>query len=175
LAALKAGRSFATNGPLLDFTLGGKGLGEEVTLPAGGRELVARVRLRSTVAVDHLEIVRNGRVVTDIPLSGHRTSLTTSLKIPARESGWYLLRARGNGPVYPILDVYPYATTSPIYVTVAGEPVRSRPDAEYFVGWIDRLKRGVLASGDWNSEREKTEVLETIERARGEFTRRLGQ
>jgi TolB protein len=32
LAALKAGRSFATNGPLLGFTLDGKGLGDELTL-----------------------------------------------------------------------------------------------------------------------------------------------
>jgi TolB protein len=173
LAALKAGRSFATNGPLLDFTLGGKGLGEEVSLPAGGRELVARIRLRSNVPVDHLEIVHNGQIVTDIPVSGDKTRVTTSVRIPAQESGWYLLRARADKPAYPVLDVHPYATTSPIYVTVAGKPVRSRADAAYFIRWIDRLRQAVLTNRDWNHEREKAAVLETIEQAREEFNRRV--
>jgi TolB protein len=175
LAALKAGRSFATNGPLLDFTLEGKGLGDELALPAGGRELVARVRLRSIVPVDHLEIVRNGEVVADIPLSGDRTTVSTTLRIPARKSGWYLLRARGDGSANPILDVYPYATTSPIYVTVGGEPVRSRADAEYFIAWIDRLNAAAVANQDWNSKDEKSGVLEMLRLAREEFARRLTQ
>jgi TolB protein len=174
LAALKAGRSFATNGPLLDFTLGGKGLGEDVTLPAGGEELVANIRLRSNVPIDHLEIVRNGEIMTDIPLSGDRTRVTKTIRIPVRESGWYVLKARGNGPVYPVLDVYPYATTSPIYATVAGKPIRSGADADYFIRWIDRLKQAALTSREWNSEREKSDVLDTLERARAEFFRRSG-
>ena len=35
LDALKQGRTFATNGPLLGFTLGGKTVGEELNLPSG--------------------------------------------------------------------------------------------------------------------------------------------
>lgn len=175
LAGLKAGRSFATNGPLLGFTLGGKGLGDELVLPAGGEDLMARVTLHSIVPVDHFEIVGNGSVVARIPLTGDRTTISTMVKIPARRSGWYLLRARGDGPAYPILDVYPYATTSPIYVTVGGEPVRSRPDAEYFIAWIGRLEAAALANRDWNTEEEKSGTLETIRRAREEFVQRLGQ
>ena len=62
LAALKAGRTFATNGPLLGFTLEGKELGGELAIGADRRELVARVTLNSIVPVDRLEIVRNGEV-----------------------------------------------------------------------------------------------------------------
>ncbi len=171
LAALKAGRSFATNGPLLGFTLDRKELGDELRLPAGGGELTARVSLRSMVPVDHLEIVGNGKVVAEIPLVGNRTSVSTTLKIPVQESGWYLLRARGDRPAYPILDVYPYATTSPIYVTVGGTRIRSSADAEYFIAWIDRLRTGVEANRDWNTQEEKSEVLTTLQRAREEFVR----
>ena len=39
LAALKAGRSFATNGPLLGFTLKGRELGERAEPPSRRREL----------------------------------------------------------------------------------------------------------------------------------------
>jgi len=173
LAALKQGRSFATNGPLLGFTLSGKGLGETVSLPASKSTLVARVRLNSNVPVDHLEIVNNGSVVAEIPLAGDRTRADTSVRLPAGRSGWYLLRARGDKPTYPILDVYPYATTGPIYLTVDGKPMRSRPDAEYFIAWITRLERAAMANGDWNSDAEKDTVLGTLRRAREEFTRRL--
>jgi hypothetical protein len=171
LAALKSGRSFATNGPLLGFTLNGRELGDELKLPAGGGELTARVSLRSMVPVDHLEIVGKGKVVAEIPLRGNRTTVSTTLRIPVQGSGWYLLRARGDRPAYPILDVYPYATTSPIYVTVGGKEVRSPADAEYFIAWIERLRTGVEANRDWNSEEEKSEVLTTLRRAREEFVR----
>jgi hypothetical protein len=174
LAALKAGRSFATNGPLLGFTLGGKGLGDDLELPDGKHQVTARVTLQSIVPVDRLEIVRNGEVVARVPLSGERTSVATDVTLPVEESGWYLLRARGDRPEYPVLDVYPYATTSPIYVTVAAQPVRSRADAEYFIAWLDRLREGASAHRDWNSERERKEILQLIARARQEFERRLG-
>jgi hypothetical protein len=172
LAALKAGRSFATNGPLLDFTLGGKQLGDELRLPSGGQELIARVNLRSMVPVDHLEIIGNGEIVAEVPLAGNRTSVSTTLRIPVLASGWYLLRASGDRPAYPILDAHPYATTSPIYITAGGTPVRSPADAAYFIAWIDRLQTAVQANRDWNSEAEKSQVLETLRRAREEFVLR---
>ena len=39
LAALKSGKSFATNGPLLELSVNGRGLGDEVVLPDGGGEV----------------------------------------------------------------------------------------------------------------------------------------
>jgi TolB protein len=173
LAALKAGRTFATNGPLLGFTLEGTSIGGELRLPAPGRTVAARVTLRSYVPIDRLELVRNGEVVASIPLPGDRTSVATTISIPVRESGWYILRARGAGPVYPVLDAYPYATTSPIYLLVDGQPIRSRSDAAYFLVWIDRLKAAVLSHPDWNTVQERTETLETLMRARKEFELRL--
>ncbi|HEY9015909.1 MAG TPA: hypothetical protein VIM84_12700, partial [Gemmatimonadales bacterium] len=64
-------------------------------------------------------------------------------------------------------------TTGPIYLTVDSKPMRSRPDAEYFIAWITRLERAAMANGDWNSDAEKDTVLGTLRRAREEFTRRL--
>ncbi|MEO8090322.1 MAG: CehA/McbA family metallohydrolase [Gemmatimonadales bacterium] len=175
LAALKAGRTFATNGPLLGFTLNGRELGSEVSLRPREREVVAIVSLKSNVPVDQLEIVRNGTVIASVPLSGDRTTVSARIPLPVRGSGWYLLRARGHGPVYPILDVYPYATTSPIYVTVAGQPIRSPRDASYFLAWVARLEVAALASKDWNTEEEKASALADIREARAEFERRGGR
>jgi TolB protein len=172
LAALKQGRSFATNGPLLEFTLQGHGPGDEIALPAGGRELPARVVMRSNVPVDHLEVVANGEVLRTIGLTGDRREVDTTLRLPADRSGWYLLRAYSDQAHEPVLDLYPYATTSPIYLTVGGAPVRSTDDAEYFIAWIDRLRGAVEAHQEWNTPAEKARTLETLARARTEFERR---
>ena len=69
--SLKQGRTFATNGPLLGFTLGGKAVGEELKLPAGENKVVFTSWLRSFVPVDHLEVVCNGRVVSDLKLTAN--------------------------------------------------------------------------------------------------------
>jgi dipeptidyl aminopeptidase/acylaminoacyl peptidase len=175
LAALKAGRSFATNGPLLELTVNGRELGDEVALPDSGGAVTVRVRLRSNVPVDHLELVRNGEVVHTFPLTGDRTSAAATVTIPVDRSGWVLLRARTDRAIYPVLDLYPYATTSPIYLTVGGRPARSREDAEYFLAWIDRMRAAVEKHRDWNSEAEKRDVVATLERARREYERRMSE
>jgi hypothetical protein len=130
------------------------------------------VALHSIVPVDHLELIGNGEVVAQIPLTDSRTFVSTTVKINAERSGWYLLRARGDGPSYPVLDVYPYATTSPIYLKVGNGARRSSRDAEYFLQWIDRLEAGAEKHQGWNNEEEKSAVLQSIRQARAEFERR---
>ena len=66
-----------------------------------------------------------------------------------RRSGWFLLRARTDRAVYPVLDLYPYATTSPVYVIVGGQPIRSAGDAEYFMMWIDQEDNIYIYGGDF--------------------------
>jgi TolB protein len=173
LDSLRAGRTFATNGPLLELVVAGRGPGEDVRLGQGGGDVAVRVRLRSNVAVDHLELIRNGAVAAEIPLAGDRTAVDTTLELPVDASGWVLLRARSDRAIYPVLDLYPYATTSPVYLTVGGMPARSADDVRYFLQWIDRLETMVKASRDWNSNAEREHVLDQITRARAELERRV--
>jgi hypothetical protein len=170
--ALKAGKSFATNGPLLQFQVVGIGVGGEVLLPAGTHRLPMRVVLRSLVPMDHLEIIGNGAVVAEIGLRGDRTAADTTVMLDVPRSGWYLLRAYREQAIEPVLDIYPFGTTSPVYVTIAGKPVRSSVDADYFIQWLDRLAEDAAAHQGWNSSAEKREVLDRIRQAREEFARR---
>jgi hypothetical protein len=174
-SALKAGKSFATNGPLLQFQVGTTGLGGELTLPAGTHRLPMRVTLRSLVPMDHLEIIGNGAVVASIPLGGERTSADTTIMVDVPRSGWYLLRAYREQAAEPVLDIYPFGTTSPVYVTVAGKPVRSTGDADYFIRWLDRLAVDAAAHPGWNTPEERRGVLERIRLAREEFARRRAE
>ena len=86
-----------------------------------------------------------------------------------RESGWCLLRASTDGARYPVLDNYVYATTGPIYVDIAGQKLRSREDADFFVAWIDRVSESTAAYPDWNSPAEKAHVLAQLAAARNVY------
>jgi hypothetical protein len=86
--------------------------------------------------------------------------------IPISRSGWCLLRAWSEKAEHPVLDAYPYATTSPIYVTVAGSTVKPTEDAAYFIAWIDRLIKEIKTNKDWNTEAEKKSVLDILAYAR---------
>ncbi len=171
LAGIRAGRTFVTNGPLLEFTLGGREIGDELRLPASGGRVTARVVLRSNVPVDHLEIVGHGEVAVDIPLGGARTTMDTAVVLRVTRSGWYVLRAWSERPRTPILDLYPFASTSPIYVRVGELPVTSPADAAYFVRWVDRVAAVAGAHSAWNTPAERDAVLAQLGRARAVYER----
>jgi TolB protein len=171
LDSIKRGRTFATNGPLLGFSLGGKELGDELSLPAGENKVKFSAWLRSFVPVDHLQVICNGDVIRDLKLAGNGETADFQDTIPISRSGWCLLRAWSEKAEHPILDMYPYATTSPIYVAVAGSHPKPVEDAAYFVAWIDRMIDAAKANQDWNTEAEKTSILDTLRSAREIYVR----
>lgn len=188
LDAIKASRTFVTNGPLLGLgvrapasprgqrpitdSAGWYGIGDDIPLPAGRHTIQVQVTLRSNTPVDHLELVGRGKVVASLPLRGDRTTVDTLITVPVEASGWFVLRAWADGPAEPILDLYPFASTSPFWVTVDGQPVRSTEDAEYFITWIDRVREDVEQHEGWNTPAERASVLEMIARARAIYQSR---
>jgi len=170
LNSLKQGRTFATNGPLLGFTLEGREAGDTLQLPHGNQQVKFTAWLRSIVPVDHLEVMCNGHVVAKLPLNADHRSADVSDTIPISQSGWCLLRAFSDHAEEPIMDNYPYATTSPVYMDAESSRQNASEDAAYFVRWIDRLTGEVKSSTDWNTQGEKQSVLDQLSRARAVYT-----
>jgi Tol biopolymer transport system component len=168
LESIKAGRTFATNGPLLRFELELKSPGGEVKLDKR-RDVGFRAALGSIVPVDHLQIVCNGEVARELELSTDHKRAYVEGKLPIESTGWCILRAFSDKAEYPILDLYPYATTSPVYVNVAGAPLRSARAAAYFLAWVERLISAAQSSAAWNTETEKQSVLTVFEKARQKY------
>jgi TolB protein len=168
LSAIKSGRTFATNGPLLRFELGGRSAGEEVRVP-DSHVISFRAALGSIVPIDHLQIVCDGKVVRELPLSPEPTNAYSQGSIESPDGGWCVLRAFSDNAEYPILDSYPYATTSPIYLKSAEREWHSREDATYFIRWMDRLVDDATSSTAWNSKAEKETVLKTFGAARHKY------
>jgi TolB protein len=166
---LKQGRTFATNGPLIEFTLGGKRVGDELKFDDAQAAVPFTAKLRSIVPLDHLEVVCNGRVAQTLKLAGARDSADVTGTLPLNESGWCLLRTSSDKAEYPVLDNYVYATTSPVYVTLGSKPPHSPEDAKYFAAWIDRTIDTTSHYPDWNSPAEKEYVLKRLAEAKSIF------
>ena len=172
LRAIKAGHTFATNGPLLSLEVNGREPGNEIAFPLGSHTISVRASMHSIVPVEHLELVQNGKVVATVPMSADHRSASAAVTLPVVRSGWITLRAWSEHATPPVLDIYPFATTSPVYLTIAGIPPRSPDDARFFIDWVDRLREGAERHTGYNSAAEKTSVVDLISRARAEFEKR---
>ncbi|HEV2747068.1 MAG TPA: CehA/McbA family metallohydrolase [Allosphingosinicella sp.] len=166
--AVKEGRSFATNGPLLALEMEGRRPGGEVRVPAG-RTLRFRASLRSIVPVDHFELLHNGKVLRKLKVGRRGTLADAAGDIRMPSSGWVTLRAYAERSNPLIFDLYPYAETGPVYVQMEGSTPRFPDDAAYFVRWLDRVIASAEARGDYNSETERTDTLAYLRAARAKF------
>ncbi|MBI3697131.1 MAG: CehA/McbA family metallohydrolase, partial [Acidobacteria bacterium] len=161
----KAGRSFATNGPIVRFTVEGKGPGDEVRLSAPG-SVTANASVTSYLPFDTLELVANGKVVATAKpdSSGRAARLRHSYKL--ERSAW--LAARVRGPYHRLVtnDRFLYAHTSPVYCLVGQEKIGNREDAQFFVAWIDKLIAMAEQRGRYANEQQKREVVDLFRKGR---------
>jgi len=123
--------------------------------------------MRSIVPVDHLELVVNGEVVHAFELGADRTTFDGEGTVTLPPGGWILLRAWNDAAHPDILDLYPYATTNPVWIE--GEVVPDARDADYFVAWLDRTIAAADARTDWNTAEEERETLEYLRAARAKY------
>jgi hypothetical protein len=125
-AAFRAGRVFVTNGPMLDFTINGADMGQEVRVSRGARLDVAAVaQLNPDIdKLGRLELIVHGDVVaTERSAGGDRLEMRQS--ITAERSMWVAARALGAREVEPMGQVNTLgaiAHSAPIYVIVDDEP-----------------------------------------------------
>jgi Tol biopolymer transport system component len=166
LGELTKGHTLATNGPIVHLTVGNATPGDTLNVTAGAPALSYRATLRANFPVDHFELVQNGAVVANLELSKDRRSADVTGMVDVSGGGWLLLRAWNDGPRPEVLDIYPYATTSPVYVRVDGHVRRLRGVATYFLKWLDRLEAAVESDPTYRSAAERIAVLDDIRRAR---------
>ena len=168
VANYKAGRSFATNGPMLRLAVNGKEPGDDVRMSAAG-EVKIEASARSYVPFETLEVVVDGKVIaTARPgADGRSARVTASQRL--EHSGWIAARARGPYQRLVTNDTYVFAHTSPVYCYVGGEKIANREDARFFVEWIGRLIAMTEKRGKFGAEEQRREVVELFRKARGYY------
>ncbi len=169
---IRHGRTFVTNGPLIQFEVNGELSGGEVKLPVDGGSVEISGRLSSIAPVDRMEVYYNGGILETIQLAKNGREGVFRKRVPVTRSGWFTLRAISKESHDPVDDAFVVAETSPVYVKCGDQPIRSREDAEYFIRWIDDISRQAKEHPGWRSERERSHVLDQFSEARRIFEQR---
>jgi hypothetical protein len=147
--AMRAGRSFVTNGPLLRVQVNEQVPGH-IFFRQADEVVVLDIAVQLTVAdpVQYLDVIYNGQSLYEARLDefAKRGGRIPSLKI--EESGWLVVRV-----VTERDHTYRLATTAPYYFEFGGQPRISRAAVEYFRQWLSRIrveaeKRGSLPPGE---------------------------
>ncbi|MBM4460013.1 MAG: hypothetical protein FJ011_20015 [Chloroflexi bacterium] len=140
-AAVRAGRTFMTSGPMIELTVDGTRIGDTVRLPGPGTVEV-EARAHSIFPIHTLQIVQGGQVVAATEEAQGARAL--HLKADVRVSGHTWIAGRCGGPNYTALPHHDgwhrgiFAHTSPIYVAVGGEWwLFDRDAAQYMLTLIE--------------------------------------
>ncbi|MHC4353150.1 MAG: CehA/McbA family metallohydrolase, partial [Planctomycetota bacterium] len=167
LNAIRAGHTFATNGPMLILTANGLDVGTDILYPLDSAEPVwIKAELRSIQRINSLELLYNGKIIKRINLEDEAPSpilrATAAMGLKPLRSGWVAARATFAGPDGHLRQAH----TSPAYVTVDGKPAASKTDAEYMIRWIDRLLEVSNKPGRYRSDDERMQTQTIFKEAR---------
>lgn len=118
-SGLKAGHTFVSNGPVLEFTVDGQLPGSEIRKPAGSTvKVVARVWGHPKIGLPKaLNVVGNEGVIREVANERGASELSFELELPIAESQWLVASA--------VCDNGAVAHSSPVYVVVNGRPTWS--------------------------------------------------
>ena len=130
--SFRAGHVYVTNGPLMEFTVNGRQMGEEVRVKRGAKlDIEAIAQLNPDVdALDRIELIVLGDVAsTESATRSDRVQMKQQLI--ANRSMWIAARAWGErqDPQHSVIG-----HTAPIYVVVDDEPTWKADAVEAIVG-----------------------------------------
>lgn len=179
LAGLAAGRTFISNGPLLEFHVGENEIGDTIEL---SRPTSLSVSGRATGRHDfkRIELIQNGKVVRSAPsrvVGGHfEADMDVSLAIDA--PSWVALRVaggsldsdgpvvlpqvllmRGSGDGKNEMGEALFAHTSPVYIELGGQRVFRRDSAKALVAEMESSLQQVPAKGKFANDAQREDVL----------------
>ena len=166
---IRKGQSFVTNSALLGLQINGQSPGA-VLKGTAGEAVTVSVTMRSIAPMQKLELVHNGAVIKSFDISANGKQFDASESLSLRQDGWLLLRAYNDVAQPEILDIYPYASTNPVYVSGFGAKPDVKADAVYFVRWLDRvIEAADKRHADFNTETEFQSTREYLRQARAKY------
>ena len=167
--AYREGKSFASNAPLLDFSVDGKGAGEEIRWSSGSRKVRVEARAVSHIPMKSLEIVVNGQPVFTQKASVDGKLAQLSKEIELTDSSWIAVRVRGEAHRMVPNDKALYAHSSPVYCYRADRPIHFRKDAEYFIEKIDVLLGRLERKGLFKDAAQKQKVVDLFRKGQNVY------
>ncbi|MEW6355171.1 MAG: CehA/McbA family metallohydrolase [Planctomycetota bacterium] len=167
IKAYKKGRSFATNGPLLFFTVNDHLPGEELQFPAGEKPVLkAKVKAVSLLPIDTVEIVVNGEVVAAAKPAPGQEITELVADIPLTRSSWIAARCAGPRHRLNTMNDPVLAHSSPIYCHIGNRAIGSVDHLTFYSNWIDKLWESTDEDGKFQKPADKEHVRQVFLRAK---------
>ncbi len=178
LEALRAGRTFITNGTLMELRAGGHQVGDTVALDSPQR-MTFTARAAGRNHFTGIDLVHNGRVVgqADCHREGGHFAAGLTCELPIDGPGWVALRVRcgsfdtdskalpfGNVPVYGAgpgfneMGMRLFGHTSPIYLEYRGRRIFDATAARSFVTEIEEAVRHLNQHAKFDTDAQRAEV-----------------
>lgn len=169
IEAVRTGRTFITNGPLLSLTVEGHKPGTVFeTMP--GTTVRLRAEARSNVPFERLELLAGGTggggggdipttpsLVAAQQANGDRASCVVEVSYPAAASTWIAARCQGTA----------FAHTSPVYLQVEDAPLRpSASTIAPLLATLDAASDWVLQAARCETDKQRNDLLAVLQAGR---------
>ncbi len=133
--SLKSGRSFVTNGPIVELTVNESYLpGDTLSAIDGEVEIHFKVRAAPWILVNEARVYVNREIVRVLPVEAGADPvrrLVADVRLELADDAFIVVEVVGKGSLYPVVQVRtwsglqadavtPYALTNPVFVDVDG-------------------------------------------------------
>jgi Tol biopolymer transport system component len=171
--AVKRGRTFFSNGPLVSLHVNGHEPGDEIARAAGApATLHVTADVTSIAPIDALEILVNGQVAATVTVTDPlHAAFDGPVAIP--DGGWVAVRASGPKSKY-FGDDYAFALTSPVYVVRGGRRYLKTSDVQFLSNTMDAIWTRIERSR-WRSDAERDAFHAAINTAKAFYQKRLAE
>ena len=184
LDVFRKGQTWITNGPLLEFKIAGKSIGETVEL-AEPSSVAITARVMGRVDFGRVEVVQNGRVIAQTqsqPVGGHFVA-DFAETIPIKNTCWIAIRTPpppfDGGPTSQEavakneLGCDLFAHSSAIYVQVAGQNQFDPLTGQQLLEEMLTSRKFILSRAKFADDQQRSDVIASYNQAIDELQRRL--
>lgn len=196
ISALKAGRTFITNSPLVFLTVNGREPGTVLNIDSKEMKVLEiSATADSQLPYNHLEVVCNGEVLAAATPSGDRYHAEIHIEHPITRSCWIAARAYESIEPYRTKSLNfstvhieegtlhgnyygtrrpetVFAHTSPVYVIRDGQPIRSWEDAQYYIRYMERAMDWMKTEARFANRSDRRASIEAFEQGRAIYVKR---
>jgi hypothetical protein len=170
IEAVRAGRTFVTNGPLLTLTVNDQDPGAVIDLAADTpRKVRIRAEARSILPFERLELVLNGDAMAAVEASGDPAAALLEGEFEVPGTCWLAARCWGPQPAFASSSPRDTvgAHTSPVYVRVGERPAPADMiSLALLIERLDRMLNWVEKEARFDGERTRKHLTETLHAAR---------
>ena len=172
---IRKGKTFISTGPIIELEAQDQGPGGQIHVSSANssssHSLRVRATSRSRMPYEKLEIIQDGRVVAEASPSGLHFEAALETQVSFERSGWVAARCYGKemlpygGPPGHWFRMPVFAHTSPLWVSVEGQPPDPGEAPSRFLEQIQYHRNYVLKRGRYGSEEDREYALKLIQRA----------